>query len=129
MPNYQQTASFWCIARCIIGKNQLFFSSLQLYQVVCEFFCFYISTKHQTFGQSRLNCQSTIGDRSLKFYPFSSTGKHKVCSINFEPPVESPEQMQSQRNYGSFLSKSHLHGMILFTMLAQNRPKSKRQCF
>ena len=30
-----------------------------------------------------------------------------------------PEQMQSQRNYGSFLSKSHLHGIILLTMLAQ----------
>ena len=44
--------------------------------------------------------------------------------------LQSPsEQMQSQRNYGSFLSKSHLQGMILFTMLAQNRPKSKRQCF
>ena len=40
-----------------------------------------------------------------------------------------PEQMQSQRNYGSFLSKSHLRGMILLTMLAQNRPKSKRQYF
>ena len=40
-----------------------------------------------------------------------------------------PEQMQSQRNYGSFLSKSQFHGVILFTMLAQNRPKSKRQCF
>ena len=36
-----------------------------------------------------------------------------------------PEQMQSQRNYGSFLSKSHLHGMILLTILSQNRPKSK----
>ena len=54
---------------------------------------------------------------------------YKVCSINFEPPTESPEQMQSQRNYGSFLSKSHPHGMILLTMLAQNRPRSKRQCF
>ena len=52
----------------------------------------------------------------------------KVCSLNFEPPAESPEQMQSVRNYGSFLSKSHLHGVILFTMLAQNRPKSRRQC-
>ena len=40
-----------------------------------------------------------------------------------------PEQMQSQRNYGSLLSKSHLRGMILLTMLAQNRPKSKRQYF
>ena len=40
-----------------------------------------------------------------------------------------PEQMQSQHNYGSFLSKSHLHGMILLTMLAQNRPKSRRQWF
>ena len=40
-----------------------------------------------------------------------------------------PEQMQCQRNYGSFLSESHLHGMILLTMLAQNCPKSKRQCF
>ena len=40
-----------------------------------------------------------------------------------------PEQMQSQRNYDSFFSKSHLHRMILFTMSAQNRPKSKRQCF
>ena len=40
-----------------------------------------------------------------------------------------PEQMQSQRNYGSFLSKSCLSGMILLTMLAQNSPKSKRQCF
>ena len=40
-----------------------------------------------------------------------------------------PEEMQSQRNYGSFLSKSHLHGMILLTMFAQNRPTSKRQCF
>ena len=44
--------------------------------------------------------------------------------------LQSPlEQMQSQRNYGSFLSKSHLHGMILLTMLNQNCPKSKRQCF
>ena len=40
-----------------------------------------------------------------------------------------PEQMQSQHNSGSFLSKSHLHGMILFTKLAQNRPKSGRQWF
>ena len=40
-----------------------------------------------------------------------------------------PEQMQSQRNYGSFLSKSHLRGMILFTMLAQNRPKVKDNAF
>ena len=38
-----------------------------------------------------------------------------------------PEQMQSQRNYGSFLSKSHLHRLILLTVLAQNRPKSKTQ--
>ena len=36
-----------------------------------------------------------------------------------------PEQTQSQRSYGSFLSKSHLDGMILQTMLAQNRPKVK----
>ena len=36
-----------------------------------------------------------------------------------------PEQMQSQHNYGSFLSKSHIHGMILLTMLAPNRPKVK----
>ena len=36
-----------------------------------------------------------------------------------------PDQMQSQHNYGSFLSKSHLHGMILLTMLTQNRPKSE----
>ena len=53
----------------------------------------------------------------------------KFCSTKFEPPAESPEQMQSQCNYGSFLAKSHLHGMILLTMLAQNRPKCKRQCF
>ena len=43
----------------------------------------------------------------------------KVCSINFEPLAESPEQMQSQRNYGSFLSKSDLHGMVLLTMVAK----------
>ena len=36
-----------------------------------------------------------------------------------------PKQMQSQRNYDSFSSKSHLHGMILLTMLAQNLPKRK----
>ena len=30
-------------------------------------------------------------------------------------------------NYGSFLSKSDLHGTILYTMLAQNCLKSKRQ--
>ena len=35
--------------------------------------------------------------------------------------------MQSQRNYGSFLSKSDLHGTILYTILAQNCPKGKRQ--
>ena len=39
-----------------------------------------------------------------------------------------PKQMKSQRNYGSFLLKLYLHGMILSTMLSQNRPKSKRQC-
>ena len=33
--------------------------------------------------------------------------------------------MQSQRNYGSFLSKSDLHVMIKNTMLAQNCPKGK----
>ena len=33
-----------------------------------------------------------------------------------------PEQMQFQRNYDSFLSKSYLHGMILLTMLAQRGP-------
>ena len=38
-----------------------------------------------------------------------------------------PEWRQSQRNYGSFLSKSDLHGTILYTMLAQNCPKGKRQ--
>ena len=53
----------------------------------------------------------------LKLYKTVST--IKVCSINFEPPAESPWTMQSQRNYGSFLSKSHLDGMILLTMLAQ----------
>ena len=35
--------------------------------------------------------------------------------------------MQSQRNYGSFLLKSDLLGTILYTMLAQNCPKGKRQ--
>ena len=35
-----------------------------------------------------------------------------------------PEQMQSQLHYGSFLLKSHLHGMILLTMPAQNRSES-----
>ena len=40
-----------------------------------------------------------------------------------------PEQIQSQHNYDSVFSKSHLYGMILFTMLVQNRPKSKKQCF
>ena len=35
------------------------------------------------------------------------------------------EQMQPQSNYGSFLSKSHLHGISLLTMLAQNRQKVK----
>ena len=33
--------------------------------------------------------------------------------------------MQSQRNYGSFLSKSDLHVMIKNTMLARNCPKGK----
>ena len=33
--------------------------------------------------------------------------------------------MQSQRNYGSFLSKSDLHVMIKNTMLARNSPKGK----
>ena len=33
--------------------------------------------------------------------------------------------MQSQRNYGSFLSKSDLHVMIKNTMLARNVPKGK----
>ena len=37
--------------------------------------------------------------------------------------------MQSQCNYGSFLSKSDLHGTILYTMLAQNCPKGKIQSF
>ena len=39
----------------------------------------------------------------------------------------SPEGIQSQRNYGSFLSKSDYHGTILYTVLAQNWPKGKRQ--
>ena len=64
-----------------------------------------------------------------KTYKQNGAWTGKVCTISFERPAESPEQMQSQRNYGSFLSKSHLHGMILLTMLAQNRPKSKTQCF
>ena len=38
-------------------------------------------------------------------------------------------QMQSQRNYGSFLSKSHLHGMILFTMLPKIAQKVKDSAF
>ena len=38
-----------------------------------------------------------------------------------------PEWMQSQRNYGSFLSKSDLHGTISHTMIGQNCPKGKRQ--
>ena len=33
--------------------------------------------------------------------------------------------MQSQSNYGSFLSKSDLHVMIKNTMLARNCPKGK----
>ena len=33
--------------------------------------------------------------------------------------------MQSQRNYGSFLSKSDLHVMIKNTILARNCPKVK----
>ena len=33
--------------------------------------------------------------------------------------------MQSQGNYGSFLSKSDLHVMIKNTMLARNCPKGK----
>ena len=44
----------------------------------------------------------------------------KLSSTNFEPHAESPEQMQSQRNYGSFLSKSHLHSV---TLLKQCLPK------
>ena len=64
-------------------------------------------------------------------------GRWSMASYYYVKSVQStlnhlqspPEQMQFQRNYDSFLSKSPLHGMILFTMLAQNRPKSKRQCF
>ena len=33
--------------------------------------------------------------------------------------------MESQRNYGSFLSKSNLHVMMKNTMFAQNCPKGK----
>ena len=42
------------------------------------------------------------------------------------PPLN---KCSAKRNYGSFVSKSHLHSMILLTMLAPNRPKSKRQYF
>ena len=52
----------------------------------------------------------------------------KVCWINFEPPAESPWTNAVPAQLWLFLSKSH-HGMILLTMLAQNRPKSIRQCF
>ena len=39
-----------------------------------------------------------------------------------------PERMQSQCNYGSILWKWHLHGTILWTKLAQDRPVGKKQC-
>ena len=82
---------------------------------------FYVST---TFGLSFMT-HSVAPTRSSTFYAKSETVKSVQSTLSHLQSL--PEQLQSQRNYGSFLSKSHLHGMILFAMLAQNHPKIKRQ--
>ena len=78
-------------------------------------------------GRENVPCVAEVVNRSLKAdcTDFTVKSVQSTLSHLWSPP----EQMQSQRNYGSFLSKSHLHGMILLRILAQNRPKSKRQCF
>ena len=64
---------------------------------------------------------------SLPLQPAAPGNEVKSVQSTLSHLQSPPDWMQSQRNYGSFLSKSDLHGRILYTMLAQNCPKGKRQ--
>ena len=53
----------------------------------------------------------------------------KVCSINFEPPAESPWTNAVPAQLWLFLVKITSSWHDLINNACQNRPESKRQCF
>ena len=52
------------------------------------------------------------GRRVICLPVVSNVTKAKLVK-SVQPILSHPEKLQSPRNYASFLSKSHLHGMIL----------------
>ena len=119
---------------CRPWRNKIYSRLLKTWGKIVH--CFYQTLKkanwktHITTSSGSQNYQ--VYRRAMfwnLFSPFVNQDLLKSVQLILSHLQSPLEWIQSQLNYGSFLSKSYLHGTILHTMLAQNCPKSKQEQF